>query len=54
MDEKRRKAEERRRQAEIIYGVLAEEMNVSQYMEDDYLKAIEKGLKMAEEEQTEC
>lgn len=47
----REKAEERRRKAQIILTVLAEDaINMNWNYEEDYLKAIMKGLKRAEEE----
>lgn len=50
MGKRRQEAEERRRKAKIILGVLAEDaINMNWTEEEDYLKAIEKGLKKAEE-----
>lgn len=47
----REKAEERRRKAQIILTVLAEDtINMNWNYEEDFLKAITKGLKRAEEE----
>lgn len=48
----REKAEERRRKAQIILATLAEDaINMNWNYEEDYIKAIMKGLKRAEEEE---
>lgn len=50
MEQRRQEAEERRRKAKIILDVLAEDaINMNWNEEKAYLKAIEKGLKKAEE-----
>ena len=50
---KRQEAEERRGKAEIILDVLAEDViNMNWNRKEDYLKAIVKGLKRAEQERS--
>lgn len=54
IEKRRQEAEERRRQAKIILEVMAEDViNMNWNDEEDYLKAIEKGLKRAEDERSQ-